>query len=364
MAVAITSTPAEPMPFPPPEPEIPTDSLLASPLSGDRGGGSCGATTATDHGRAIGSNSSSGSTSARVYSVIEEHRYQIRRERLFETLGVRADARALVRVLARGTQPEDGSWVAPSGVTLSSETVSAVREWARGGATGPWTADVAYGRGQKINRIPTSASSGPGRLYLGRIDTLTGTPALWVRAEGLAALTVVDNARLASDGIDYESLRPPHSRRVDLVDEPTPQAVQRLISGLPEGVAFIAENLQRSGVAVHCMAGESRSASFVIAFLIVHERMAFDEALSLVRAQRPQVAPNRGFERALRSLETFVSRAADRDRIMALSDFARSTHVVGTHIEADESEVASAAVADSAWSWVLLPRNQTAVHEA
>lgn len=335
VAVAVTSITIAPAPMPPQLPPLPP-AMTSSPTS-----------------------TSNGNSSGRVpafFSVRTEQRYEVGRERLCETLGVRPDARALVRMLARGTRPEDGSWVAPSGFVLSSETASSLREWARGSSDGPWIADVAYGADrQKINRIPTSSSSA--RLYLGRVDTLTGTPALWVRAEGLAVLTVVDDARLESDGIAYESLRAPHSRRVDLVDEPTPQAVQKLISSLPDAVAFIADNLERGGVAVHCMAGESRSASFVVAYLIVHERLAYEDALNLVRAHRPQVAPNPGFERALRSLDVHMRRAG-ADRAGALSEFARGAHAVHAH-DADEDDGFVSAAASSPWSWVLLPHDQS-----
>merc|ERR1712224_44788 len=156
------------------------------------------------------------------------------------------------------------------------------------------------------------------------------------------------------DGIAYESLRAPHSRRIDLVDEPTPQAVQKFISSLPDAVAFIADNLERAGVAVHCMAGESRSASIVIAYLIVHEELSYKGALSVVWAHRPQVAPNPGFERALRSLDVHMRRAGS-DRVLALSAFARGAQAVH---DADEGLVSAAA--SSPWSWVLLKPNHSA----
>jgi len=57
-------------------------------------------------------------------------------------------------------------------------------------------------------------------------------------------------------------------------------------------------------VLVHCRAGVSRSASVVIAFLMKHENISFDDALETVRNARPRVHPNRGFRSQLELLES------------------------------------------------------------
>ena len=53
-------------------------------------------------------------------------------------------------------------------------------------------------------------------------------------------------------------------------------------------------------VLVHCQMGSSRSASFVIAWLMTSEDMTFEQALDKVVKCRPCVRPNKGFEAELR----------------------------------------------------------------
>lgn len=55
-------------------------------------------------------------------------------------------------------------------------------------------------------------------------------------------------------------------------------------------------------VLVHCRAGVSRSASVVIAYLMLYENMDFDTAMEHLRKVRPCISPNYGFMRQLRSL--------------------------------------------------------------
>jgi len=52
---------------------------------------------------------------------------------------------------------------------------------------------------------------------------------------------------------------------------------------------------------VHCFAGHSRSASFVIAYLMKYYEMTYDDALEFVQKKRETVSPNDGFVTQLRS---------------------------------------------------------------
>ena len=56
-------------------------------------------------------------------------------------------------------------------------------------------------------------------------------------------------------------------------------------------------------VLVHCMAGMSRSATIVIAYIMNKYRKPFREALELVQRKRSIVEPNSGFKRQLRLYE-------------------------------------------------------------
>lgn len=73
-------------------------------------------------------------------------------------------------------------------------------------------------------------------------------------------------------------------------------------------VEFI-ENARKNryNVLVHCMAGISRSATIILAYLMKTYKYRFDDALQYVRARRPIVNPNDGFVLQLRRLEEVPS---------------------------------------------------------
>jgi atypical dual specificity phosphatase len=56
-------------------------------------------------------------------------------------------------------------------------------------------------------------------------------------------------------------------------------------------------------ILVHCKAGVSRSASLVIAYLIMEHGYTYDAALAEVRERREIANPNPSFEEQLRSME-------------------------------------------------------------
>ncbi|KAI9164424.1 hypothetical protein H9P43_008275 [Blastocladiella emersonii ATCC 22665] len=72
---------------------------------------------------------------------------------------------------------------------------------------------------------------------------------------------------------------------------------------LKEATAFIDEAREQNlTVYVHCKAGKSRSATVVMAYLMIYHGFSFDQAWSHVRTQRPAVAPNIGFFSVLKEL--------------------------------------------------------------
>jgi hypothetical protein len=78
---------------------------------------------------------------------------------------------------------------------------------------------------------------------------------------------------------------------------------QNLVDVFSETSALIDEHRKRGGkVLVHCIAGMSRSASVVIAYLITHCRIPFKHAYNLLWERRPCIYPNEGFIRQLKSL--------------------------------------------------------------
>lgn len=68
---------------------------------------------------------------------------------------------------------------------------------------------------------------------------------------------------------------------------------------LDDATSFIAANIKRGCVLVHCGAGISRSAAVVIAYLCRFAGMSYAEALGFVKERRPQVAPADVFKEAI-----------------------------------------------------------------
>uniref|UniRef100_A0A0D6R7I8 Tyrosine-protein phosphatase domain-containing protein n=1 Tax=Araucaria cunninghamii TaxID=56994 RepID=A0A0D6R7I8_ARACU len=80
--------------------------------------------------------------------------------------------------------------------------------------------------------------------------------------------------------------------KVSLNDHVTENLLNRLEACLD----FIHGARQRGGtVLVHCMAGVSRSASVIVAYLMRTENLSFQDALSSLRKESPTASPNKGF---------------------------------------------------------------------
>lgn len=76
-------------------------------------------------------------------------------------------------------------------------------------------------------------------------------------------------------------------------------------ASLRDAALFIHKALKskRNCVLVHCAAGISRSATVVLGYLILHEKMSLREGFALVHKKRPCIWPNEGFMAALIKLE-------------------------------------------------------------
>ncbi|TYZ60195.1 hypothetical protein PybrP1_003517 [[Pythium] brassicae (nom. inval.)] len=76
-----------------------------------------------------------------------------------------------------------------------------------------------------------------------------------------------------------------------------------LLSCLPVAMLFVQAGIDAGGVLVHCAGGRSRSPAVAIAYLMTRDQLSFDAAADHVKALRPVVALNAGFESQLRCLE-------------------------------------------------------------
>ncbi len=71
-----------------------------------------------------------------------------------------------------------------------------------------------------------------------------------------------------------------------------------------ESIHFIHEaRLSNGNVLVHCLAGVSRSASLVIAYLMTITEMPWYDCMNVVRGAREQAGPNFGFQRQLQNFD-------------------------------------------------------------
>ena len=76
----------------------------------------------------------------------------------------------------------------------------------------------------------------------------------------------------------------------------------------PNAFEFITSALETGGrILVHCFAGKSRSASFVIAYLMQNQKMNYMDAFMHVQTHRAIVEPNFGFELQLNAFEKSIT---------------------------------------------------------
>jgi hypothetical protein len=87
-----------------------------------------------------------------------------------------------------------------------------------------------------------------------------------------------------------------------------------LIGHMEAAFQFIEHARHHGHVLVHCHKGISRSASFVIGYLMRKNEMTFEEALAHVQSVRPMVQPNDSFIEQLRRYELTLSEQRHREQ--------------------------------------------------
>lgn len=101
--------------------------------------------------------------------------------------------------------------------------------------------------------------------------------------------------------------------RVSLYD--VPRNAKKMQQHIDETNAFIERALveKEEAILVHCAMGRSRSATFVLAYLVKVRRVPLDAALAQLREQRECVGPNIGFMQVLADLEFLTLDARSLD---------------------------------------------------
>ena len=129
-------------------------------------------------------------------------------------------------------------------------------------------------------------------IYLGDIDAANINN---LKKENISkVLSVTDN-------------RAPHYRKDDKINHKIIKVADALTTNIikhfGECLRFIEGD---DKILIHCIAGQSRSATIVIAFIMWKQKMSFEEAFNLVNGKRKMANPNYGFIAQLKIFEKLL----------------------------------------------------------
>lgn len=160
---------------------------------------------------------------------------------------------------------------------------------------------VLFAAGAPGYQAPLGAMGGGmsqviGGLYLGNIrdsedkETLTKNGVTHI-------LSVHNNAEPRLEGMTYLCIAASDS------------SSQNLIQHFKKCIKFIHDcRLRGGGCLVHCLAGVSRSTTILVAYLMTITNLGWEDCLSAVRAVRPYVGPNLGFQQQLQEYQMTLVR--------------------------------------------------------
>ena len=131
------------------------------------------------------------------------------------------------------------------------------------------------------------------KIYLGGIDGANDIKKL--KKEGITNILSL----IGDESPDYE--RGLFDRKIIDVDDISKEDLFRFFK---DSIEFIEDS---DKVYIHCMAGMSRSASIVIAYLMWKEHKKFIEAFNFVKEKRKLISPNCGFIMQLKYFESLLS---------------------------------------------------------
>ena len=229
-------------------------------------------------------------------------------------------------VAALGPPAAGGGWPTPD-PSVASSTPSARAIVMK---HGPW---YTLRAGDADEVVSTARGV---RVLLGS-EAASRAPA-WLAATHVRAIV---NCAFNSEPLDADSLAAAgvtggvsRVKLVDAADVEGQDAAGMIRAGADALALAVGHAGAGEAVLVHCVAGVSRSASVVIAWLVTHEQRTLRDAVSVVRAARPVAMPNVGFWRALRGIEQRARGATSvpEDALESLhprTDYPISTHVWG-----------------------------------
>jgi atypical dual specificity phosphatase len=127
-------------------------------------------------------------------------------------------------------------------------------------------------------------------LYLG--GALEATDHTWLNKN---AITTVINVARELANVEY----PPHMTVLKLtLDDVESENIEEHLDNIADFIHHRI-NSHKDKIFIHCFAGISRSATFVIYYIMKYNNMEFKTAFASVKDRRPQVNPNLRFMREL-----------------------------------------------------------------
>ena len=91
---------------------------------------------------------------------------------------------------------------------------------------------------------------------------------------------------------------------------------QNILQYFKDAFDFINDAIALKGkVYIHCVMGISRSASFVIGYLMYVNKLTYNEAYMYVKSKRNIISPNSGFVKQLKQFETILINVAYTNKV-------------------------------------------------
>eukprot|EP00906_Rhabdomonas_costata_P036657 RCo051397 len=131
------------------------------------------------------------------------------------------------------------------------------------------------------------------KLYIGSIGAAINKPVL--DALGVTHVVTCTEPVFAVRLPDLQYL---HISITDTTQESVLEHLEEWTAWIDSAIAA-----QNGTVLVHCMAGQSRSATIVLAYCVRHQGWTLQDALEHLCTVRPKVCPNKGFIKQLRDFE-------------------------------------------------------------
>jgi len=134
----------------------------------------------------------------------------------------------------------------------------------------------------------------PDFLYLG--SAYDSHDVVWMQETSITGILC------CAKELDYKDMYDPKMKykKLDVEDEED-HPIRKTFDA---AIAFLEKNREGGGrILVHCMAGMSRSATIVIAYLMMKRSMRLLDAVIHVKKIRPTIYPNQGFMKTLVALD-------------------------------------------------------------